>query len=145
LIIASVHSNLKMSQEKAMTRLLNAIENPYTSILGHMTGRLLLSRSGYPLDHELIIAACAKNHVCIELNANPNRLDIDWRHIGQALDQQVLISINPDAHSIEGISDIRYGVLQAQKAMVSAKNNLSSYSREEFRQYLQNRRQLKGI
>ncbi|MGM3268085.1 DNA polymerase/3'-5' exonuclease PolX, partial [Bacillus cereus group sp. BC255] len=88
-----IHSNLKMPQDKAMMRLINAIENPYTSILGHMTGRLLLSRNGYPVDHAKIIDACAANDVVIELNAHPRRLDIDWRWIGKALDKGVLISI----------------------------------------------------
>ncbi len=74
LVIASVHSNLKMTEEKAMIRLIKAIENPYTTILGHMTGRLLLSRNGYPVDHKKIIDACAANHVVIELNAHPRRL-----------------------------------------------------------------------
>jgi DNA polymerase (family 10) len=79
IVIASVHSNLKMTEEKAMMRLLNAINNPYTSILGHPTGRLLLSRKGYPVNHEAIIEACAENNVVIELNAHPRRLDMDWR------------------------------------------------------------------
>ncbi len=81
LVIASVHSNLKMSEEKAMVRLLNAISNPYVTILGHMTGRLLLSRNGYPVDHKKIIDACIKNNVVIELNAHPRRLDVDWKWI----------------------------------------------------------------
>ena len=136
LVIASVHSNLKMSEEKAMMRLLNAIENPYTTILGHMTGRLLLSRKGYPVDHKKIIDACAANHVAIELNAHPSRLDIDWRHIDYALEKNVLISIDPDAHNIEGFDDIRYGVLAAQKAMVTKEQNLSSYGLKEFEAYL---------
>ncbi len=102
LVITSVHSNLKMTEEKAMMRLLKAIENPYTIILGHMTGRLLLSRPGYPVDHKKIIEACAANHVVIELNAHPRRLDIDWRWIDYALEKGVLISIDPDAHTIEG-------------------------------------------
>ena len=136
LVIVSVHSNLKMSEEKAMMRLLNAIENPYTTILGHMTGRLLLSRKGYPVDHKKIIDACAANHVAIELNAHPSRLDIDWRHIDYALQKNVLISIDPDAHSIDGFSDIRYGVLAAQKAMVTKEQNLSSFGLIEFEAYL---------
>lgn len=136
LVIASVHSNLKMPEEKAMMRLIRAIENPYTSILGHMTGRLLLSRKGYPVDHKKIIDACAANNVVIELNAHPNRLDIDWRHIDYALEKKVLISIDPDAHFIEGFDDIRYGVLVAQKAMVSKENNLSSFSLKAFEAFL---------
>jgi DNA polymerase (family 10) len=136
LVIASVHSNLKMTEEKAMMRLMNAIENPYTTILGHMTGRLLLSRKGYPVDHRKIVDACAANNVVIELNAHPSRLDIDWRHIEYALEKNVLISIDPDAHFIEGFDDIRYGVLAAQKALVTKANNLSSFSLQEFEAHL---------
>ena len=115
-----------------MLRLINAIENPYTSILGHMTGRLLLSRAGYPINHLKIIDACAANNVVIELNAHPRRLDIDWRWIKQALDKNVLISINPDAHNIDGYADCKYGVLVAQKAGLMASQNLSSYNLEQF-------------
>jgi DNA polymerase (family 10) len=136
LVIASVHSNLKMQEEKAMQRLITAIENPYTNILGHMTGRLLLSRKGYPVDHQKIIDACAANNVVIELNAHPRRLDIDWRMIGKALDKGVLISINPDAHATQGFEDCRYGVLVAQKAGVTKENNLSSYTLEAFEKWV---------
>jgi len=145
LVIASVHSILKMTEEKAMQRLVAAIENPYTTILGHMTGRLLLSRKGYPLDHKKIIDACAANNVVIELNAHPSRLDIDWRHIDYALQKNVLISIDPDAHSIEGFKDTRYGVLAAQKAMVSKEQNLSSMGLVEFEQFIIQRKIAKGI
>ena len=140
LVIASVHSNLKMTEEKAMMRLLAAIENPYTTILGHMTGRLLLSRKGYPVDHKKIIDACAANNVVIELNAHPSRLDMDWRHIEYALEKNVMISIDPDAHSLDGFDDIQYGVFAAQKAMVTKENNLSSFSLQQFEQYLLNRK-----
>lgn len=136
IVIASVHSNLKMTEEKAMMRLLKAIENPYTSILGHMTGRLLLSRNGYPVDHKKIIEACAANNVVIELNAHPRRLDIDWRWIDYALEKNVLISIDPDAHSIEGFADTKYGVLAAQKAGLTKDKNLSSYSLAEFEKFV---------
>jgi len=136
LVIASVHSNLKMTEEKAMMRLMNAIENPYTSILGHATGRLLLSRKGYPINHEAIIKACAVNDVVIELNAHPRRLDMDWRYIGQAMQEDVLISINPDAHAIDGFEDCAYGVLVAQKAGLSAAQNLSSFSLAEMMEFI---------
>ncbi len=145
LVIASVHSILKMTEEKAMQRLITAIENPYTTILGHMTGRLLLSRKGYPVDHKKIIDACAANKVVIELNAHPSRLDIDWREIDYALEKNVLISIDPDAHSIEGFKDTRYGVLAAQKAMVTKEQNLSSMGLREFETFVQNRKAAKGI
>lgn len=144
LVIASVHSTLKMSEERAMQRLITAIENPYTLILGHMTGRLLLSRNGYPLDHKKIIDACAANNVVIELNAHPRRLDIDWRWIPYALEKDVLISINPDAHSIEGFNDTRYGVLAAQKALLPSSCNLSSFSLQEFEEWLYDTRGMKG-
>ena len=136
LVIASVHSNLKMSEEKAMMRLLKAIENPFTSILGHMTGRLLLSRNGYPVNYKLIIEACAANQVVIELNAHPRRLDIDWRWIDYALEKNVLISINPDAHNIDGFDDCRFGILAAQKAGLTREQNLSSFSLEAFEKFV---------
>jgi DNA polymerase (family 10) len=79
LIVASVHSNLRMDEAKATARLITAIENPYTRILGHPTGRLLLARQGYPIDHKKVIDACAANNVVIELNANPLRLDVDYQ------------------------------------------------------------------
>jgi DNA polymerase (family 10) len=136
IVIASVHSNLKMTEEKAMMRLMNAIENPYTSILGHPTGRLLLSRKGYPINHEEIITACAANDVVIELNAHPRRLDMDWRFISQAIQEDVLISINPDAHAIDGFDDCAYGVLVAQKAGLTAAQNLSSFSLAEIMEFI---------
>ena len=125
-----------MTEDKAMKRLIAAITNPYTSILGHMTGRLLLSRTGYPVNHKEIIDCCAAHDVVIELNANSNRLDMDWSKIEYALSKQVMISINPDAHSIKGIADVRYGVLQAQKAMLTNEQNLSSFDRNEFESFM---------
>ena len=140
LVIASVHSNLKMSEEKAMQRLIRAIENPYTTILGHMTGRLLLSRKGYPVDHKTIIEACVANNVVIELNAHPRRLDMDWHWIRYATEKGALISIDPDAHSIDGFDDIRFGVIAAQKGLLSAAQNLSSFSLPAFEKFLVDRR-----
>ena len=145
LVIASVHSNLKMTEEKAMTRLLNAIENPYTTILGHMTGRLLLSRNGYPVDHKKIIDACAANNVVIELNAHPRRLDIDWKWISYSIEKNVLLSIDPDAHVLSGFDDVKYGVLAAQKGGMMKEHNLSSYSIQAFEDFLSKRKKLKGI
>ena len=145
LVITSVHSNLDMDEEKAMKRLLGAITNPYTTILGHMTGRLLLRRKGYPVDHKLIIDACAENHVVIEINASPSRLDIDWRWIDYAMEKGILLSINPDAHTTDEFHNIRYGVLVAQKGGLPAKKNLSSFSLREFENYLQETKKLKGI
>ncbi len=137
IVIASIHSNLKMTEEKAMMRLLNAVNHPYTSILGHPTGRLLLSRKGYPVNHEVLIQACADNNVVLELNAHPRRLDMDWRFIQSAIKNEVLISIDPDAHSIEGFEDVRYGVLVAQKAGLTAAQNLSSFSLAEMIEFVE--------
>lgn len=145
LVVASIHSNLKMSEEKAMMRLLNAISNPYTTILGHMTGRLLLSRPGYPVDYKKIIDACFKNNVTIEINANPRRLDMDWRWVEYALEKGVILSIDPDAHSVEEFEVCKYGVLVAQKAGLPKEKNLSSFSLKEFESFLQNRRAIKKI
>ncbi|HTO17199.1 MAG TPA: PHP domain-containing protein [Edaphocola sp.] len=139
LIIASVHSNLKMTEEKAMQRLLTAIQNPATRILGHPTGRLLLSREGYPIDHKTIIDACSEHNVVLEINAHPRRLDLDWIWIQYAIEKGVLLSIDPDAHSIDGIDLVKYGVIAAQKAALPTLNNLSSYSLEEFELFLKDR------
>ncbi len=140
LVIASVHSNLKMSIDKAMDRVLTAVRNPYTSIMGHPTGRLLLSRKGYPLDHKKVIDTCAEHNVIIEINAHPRRLDIDWRWIAYAIEKGVLLSIDPDAHSIDGFKDIYYGTLIAQKGGLTASNNLSSFSRAQFEEFLNKQR-----
>ncbi|QJB35754.1 DNA polymerase/3'-5' exonuclease PolX [Chitinophaga oryzae] len=145
LVIASVHSNLKMTEEKAMARILKAIENPYTTILGHMTGRLLLSRNGYPVNHKAVIDACAANNVVIELNAHPRRLDIDWTWLSYALEKNVLISIDPDAHSIRGFHDVHYGTLAAQKGGVTKANNLSSFGVDRLTDFLQERKKQKNI
>lgn len=136
IVIASVHSNLKMDQEKAHMRLLNAISNPITRILGHPTGRLLLSRPGYPIDHKLIIDACAEYNVAIELNASPYRLDIDWTWIPYAIEKGVLVAINPDAHSTEGIRDIRYGVIAGRKGGLTAGQCLNTKDRNSFDQWI---------
>jgi DNA polymerase (family 10) len=115
LIVASVHSNLRMDEAKAMSRLIAAIENPFTRILGHATGRLLLARQGYPIDHRKVIDACAANNVVIELNANPLRLDMDYRWMEYCMEKNVMVSINPDAHSRSQVELVKYGVIAARK------------------------------
>jgi DNA polymerase (family 10) len=140
LVIASVHSNLRMTEEKATQRLIKAIEHPATRILGHMTGRLLLTREGYPLDTAKILDACAANGVAIELNAHPYRLDIDWRQIPRAIEKGILISINPDAHAIEGYDDLRYGVFSARKALLQKDQCLNALHLQDFEKWLQKTR-----
>jgi len=131
-IVASVHSNLKMDETKANARLIKAIENPYTTILGHPTGRLLLARKGYPIDHKKVIDACAANNVSIELNAHPYRLDIDWRWIPYCVEKGVMVSINPDAHHQEGYHDMYYGINVARKGMLRKNDCLNALTLSDF-------------
>lgn len=135
-VIASVHSILKMDITKATTRLIQAVENPYTHILGHLSGRLLLSRKGYPLDMRKIIDACASNNVVIELNANPHRLDIDAEWIPYCMEKNVKIAINPDAHNLKGINDIHYGVKAARRGGLQREYCINTFAKDEFLQQL---------
>lgn len=134
-VVASIHSAMKMDEAKATARLIRAIENPHTTILGHPTGRLLLSRPGYPIDHIKIIDACAANNVVIELNANPNRLDIDWTWIPYCMEKGVMISINPDAHKMEGYHDMHYGILAARKGGLTKQMTFNAYTLDEIEKW----------
>lgn len=138
-IVASVHSNLSMTKDKATSRLIRAIENPYTTILGHPTGRLLLSREGYPIDYKAVIDACAANKVIMEINASPWRLDIDWRWIDYCLEKGVMLSINPDAHAMEGYLDMHYGVSVARKGGLIKAMTFNALSLVEIESYLKSR------
>ena len=132
-VIASVHSNLKMSIEKATERVVRAIENPYTTVLGHPTGRLLLSREGYPLDWDAVFEACKRCNVAIELNAHPYRLDIDYTLIPRATALGIPISINPDAHSLEGLEHVRYGLQIARKGGLTADNCFNAHTPDQWK------------
>jgi DNA polymerase (family 10) len=135
-VVASVHSGLKMDETKANARLIKAIENPYTTILGHPTGRLLLRRQGYPIDHKKIIDACVANGVVIEINASPYRLDLDWRWIPYAIEKGAMLSINPDAHDLDGLYDMHYGTLAARKGGLTATNCLNAMGLVELEKFL---------
>ncbi|NCD69828.1 DNA polymerase/3'-5' exonuclease PolX [Mucilaginibacter agri] len=139
-IVASVHSNLKMDEQKATERLIKAIENPYTTILGHPTGRLLLTRKGYDIDYKKVIDACAANNVVIEINSNPLRLDLDWRWQSYALNKGVMLSINPDAHRNEGFHDMKYGVLVARKGGLSAEQCLNAMNLQQITEIFNNKK-----
>lgn len=132
LIIASVHSKLDMTETEATARIVKAIENPYTTILGHSTGRLLLSRNGYPLDYEKVFDACVANHVAIEINANPRRLDLDWRYVKRAKERGIKLVIAPDAHSVNGIDDTRYGIGIARKGWLEPDDLLNCMTADDF-------------
>nr|WP_294895314.1 DNA polymerase/3'-5' exonuclease PolX [uncultured Pedobacter sp.] len=139
-VVASIHSAMKMDEEKATERLIKAIENPYTTILGHPTGRLLLSRAGYPINYQKIIDACAKNNVVIEVNANPLRLDLDWRWHQYALEKGVLLAINPDAHRNEGFMDMQYGVYVGRKGGLSKEKCVNSFNLAEISSFFQQKK-----
>ncbi len=135
-IVTSIHSLFNLTEEEMTARIIKAVENPYTDILAHPTGRLLLSRDGYQVNIKKVIDACAANNVAIEINANPHRLDLDWRNLFYAREKECLITINPDAHSTDGISDIEYGIMIARKAGVQPKEILNCYTEEEFVKYI---------
>ena len=136
-VIASVHSALEMPHDKMMDRFKNAIENPYTTMLGHPTGRLLLKRDGSNIELNQIIEWAVEHGVAIEINASPWRLDLDWRYGNKAKETGLFTSINPDAHTIEGIDDIRYGVMIAQKAKFEPFRVLNTKNAAEFLKWLQ--------
>ncbi|MBC7448689.1 MAG: PHP domain-containing protein, partial [Hymenobacteraceae bacterium] len=139
-VVASVHSGLRMDEAKATARLLRAIENPFTTILGHPTGRLLLRREGYPLDFKAIIDACAHHGVAIELNSNPWRLDLDWRWLRYALEQGVLTALNPDAHAVSGYADMAYGVRLGRKALLAPEQALNTWPIDKLAAYFAERK-----
>lgn len=134
-VVASVHSGMRMDKATATARLIRAIEHPSTRILGHCSGRILLRRPGYPLDYERIIDACVANKVSIELNAHPARLDMDWQNLARALDKGVIISINPDAHEVEGLQMMRYGTWLARKAGAEKSQVLNSFELPDLLQF----------
>jgi DNA polymerase (family X) len=136
LIVASVHQGFNMTEKEATERLIAAVRNPFTTILGHMTGRLLLSREGYPVDHAAVIDACSEEGVAIELNANPYRLDMDWRWIRYATDRGVLIAINPDAHLIAELDLVEFGVAVARKGWLTADQCLNALDLPAFDAWL---------
>ena len=140
-IIASIHSGLQMDIQKATNRLLKAIQNPFTTILGHPTGRLLLRREGYPIDYKAVIDACAAHGVVIEINANPWRLDLDWRWVPYAMRKNVWLSINPDAHTQDNFDNMQYGVYVAKKGGVTQAHTFNSLSCKAIEAYFQQRKE----
>lgn len=135
-VIASIHSRFQMDREAMTSRILKAVSNPYTRFLGHLTGRLLLGRKGYDIDIEKIIAEAAQKDVAIEINAHPARLDIDWRWGPELRKYGTLVSINPDAHEQEGISDTVYGVGVARKALLPKSLVVNARSVKEIEKWL---------
>jgi len=139
-VVASVHSRFRLDPKEQTQRIVNAVANPFTTILGHMTGRQLLRRPGYELDVEAVLKGCARNGVAVEVNANPWRLDLDWRWHRRALELGCMISINPDAHSTEEIDLTHWGVEMARKGSVPAERVLNCLTLDAFRSHLERRK-----
>lgn len=139
-VIASVHQKTNMDADTMTRRIIRALSHPYMDILGHVTGRLLLRQDGYPVHHREIINAAAQHKKVIELNANPQRLDIDWRYLRYMRKMGVMTSINPDAHVSRRLSDFRFGVWMARKGLVRKSDVLNCMNLDEIRRFFKNRR-----
>lgn len=140
-VVGSVHSAFQQNERQQTDRLIRAVQNPHLTILGHATGRLLLGRSGYPVDVRAVIDAAAEHGVAVEINADPHRLDLDWRHARYAAERGVLLPINPDAHSVGGLDNVGWGVDVARKAWVGARGVLNTWELEEVEGYFVQRKQ----
>jgi DNA polymerase (family 10) len=143
-VVGSVHSAFQRSEREQTDRLIRAIQNPRLTILGHATGRLLLGRSGYPVDVRAVIDAAAEHGVAVEINADPARLDLDWRHARYAAERGVLVPIDPDAHSVGGLDNVRWGVNVARKAWLGARGVLNTWQLEEVEDYFAQRKQARS-
>lgn len=139
-VIASIHSRFDLNKEEMTERLIKAIENPFTTMIGHLTGRILLGRKAYDFDMDKVLQKAAENKVIIELNAHPSRLDLDWRLGERARSLNLMTSINPDAHDRIGFKDIEIGVKMARKALFSKNNILNSKSPKEVEQWMESRK-----
>lgn len=135
-VVASVHSSFKMSEADMTKRIMKALKNKHVTMLGHLTGRLLLERDGYPLNQTEIINAAADLGKIIEINAHPMRLDLDWRMVRYAVQKGVLIAVNPDAHVVSGLQDVKYGVGIARKGWCRKKDILNTKSLKNVESYL---------
>ncbi|MET4717322.1 DNA polymerase (family 10) [Bradyrhizobium japonicum] len=139
-VVASIHGRFKLDRKAQTQRLLRAISDPHTTIIGHMTGRQLQRRPGYEIDVEKVLRACAKHDVVVEINAHPWRLDLDWRWHQAALEFGCMLSINPDAHSIPELDHMHWGVQMARKGGVPADRVLNAMKLPEITRYFRQKR-----
>jgi DNA polymerase (family 10) len=139
-VVASVHSSFTLGEAAMTKRLIRAMENPYVTMLGHMTGRILLSREPYAVDIPAVLEAAAATGTIIELNASPWRLDLDWRWWPLAKEKGVLCSINPDAHSVAGLRDLFFGVALARKGWLTRREVVNCLRLAEIRPVLARKR-----
>jgi DNA polymerase (family 10) len=138
-VVASIHSRFQMDRTTMTERILRAVRHPKTTMLGHLTGRILLGRKGYSIDVERIVRECAERKVAIEINASPARLDIDWRWGRLLRETGCLVSINPDAHEVAGLDDVKYGVAVARKALLPASQVLNARETDDVERWLRTR------
>ena len=131
-VVASVHSRFSMNAGEMTKRLLAAVENPFTTIMGHLTGRLLLSREPYDFDMNAVLQRCAETGTIVEINCDPRRLDLDWSHIHRAAAMGVRFAVNPDAHSTKGLNNIQYGISMARKGWLTAGQVINTLSADDF-------------
>jgi DNA polymerase (family 10) len=139
-VIASIHSRFNLSPPEMTARMLVAMDNPYLTIIGHPTGRLLLSRDPYGIDLDAVIEKAAASGVALEINADPHRLDLDWRVLRRARAGGAMISIGADAHSTAGIGNVEYGVGMARKGWLGPDDILNARTVEDFTAYARRRR-----
>jgi len=139
-VIASIHSHFQLNPVKQTDRIVRAMQSPFTTMLGHPTGRMLMARPGYNPDLPTIIDVAAENDKLIEINTTPKRLDLDWRYLKYAREKGVKISINPDAHSISGLGSIPLGVRMARKGGFTSSEVINTMGMDEMKNYLQTRR-----
>ena len=137
-IVISIHSRFGMDAEEMTRRIVRAIEHPASSILGHLTGRLLLEREGYSLDVDAVLEAAARHRVAVEINAHPRRLDIDWRHLRRASDLGVRIAVNTDAHRISGFDHLQYGIDVARKGWLRPDDVINAQDTESIAAHFRN-------
>jgi DNA polymerase (family 10) len=142
-VIASMHEEAEMSIAEATMRLVRAIRNPYTTILGHPTGRMLFGKAGHPINMESVIEACASENVVIELNCNPQRMDLDWKWIRIAAAQGVQVAINPNAHSASALHDYENGIAMARKGLLAPTQTFNAMPLEQLENYLMARRSMR--
>lgn len=142
-VIASIHSRFSQTKEEMTARIIKALENPYTTLLAHPTGRLLLEREPFEVDLEKVILSAVNNNVIIEINANPKRLDLDWSYLRFAKESELKFAISPDAHTRNGVLNIHYGVLMAKKGRLKKEDFINCLDIKDFENYLTNVRKLK--
>jgi DNA polymerase (family 10) len=143
-VIASIHSGFQMPKDQMTDRILKAMDDPTVTFLGHLTGRRLLSRDGYSVEYDRIFDKAAERGVMIEINGNPQRLDLDWRHVKRAVDRGVVLSINPDAHSIGEYNAVITGTWVARKGGLGPKQIFNTRSVDEVAEFLASRRKRPG-